>query len=383
MDILRWGYEEKGIFTSQEAYKIIIKERMVKDKLWNNIWNSTIWPKVSTFLWLLSHNRILTSDNLRKQKFAGPSRCPNCKLDEETTLHLIQTCQFSRRLWEKITFRSQKEGRIHGDLTGTLRTWSQEPYQSKILNFLWQLIPGLLMWNIWKERNRQIFKDQEMSLDQVWTGLLNNLKETLAVKIWAKEDYPSNPWEQAIWDNWQIKLPLPNLNNRSSQQHQTPATSWTPPPINMFQLNFDVASRGNPGQTGFGGAIRDSQGVPLITFHGSIGWNTKNAAELEGLWRGLTIAQEHGLSPLIAEGDSQIIISMASKLMHGSPVHKVSSSWRLAPCLDLLMHWFTTHQAITFKHIRREGNKLADFLVNLGVENGKDPLGGLISNTVP
>eukprot|EP00253_Pinus_taeda_P011019 PITA_11019 len=198
MDILRWGYEEKGTFTTQEAYKIIIKERVVKDKLWNNIWNSTIWPKVSTFLWLLSHNRILTWDNLRKRNFVGPSMCPNCKQDEETVLHLMQTCQLGRKLWEKITFRCQKEGRIHGDLTSTLRTWSQEPYQSKILNVLWQLIPGLLMWNIWKERNRQIFKDQEMSLEQLWTGLLNNLKETLAVKVWSKEDYPSNPQEQAI-----------------------------------------------------------------------------------------------------------------------------------------------------------------------------------------
>eukprot|EP00253_Pinus_taeda_P015540 PITA_15540 len=94
-DILRWGYEEKGTFTSQEAYKILIRERMIKDKLWNNIWNSSIWPKISTSLWLLSHNRILTWDNLRKRKFEGPSRCPNCKQDEETSLHLMQTCSFS------------------------------------------------------------------------------------------------------------------------------------------------------------------------------------------------------------------------------------------------------------------------------------------------
>lgn len=41
VDILRWGYEEIGTFTSREAYKIIIKERIIKDTLWDQIWNSS------------------------------------------------------------------------------------------------------------------------------------------------------------------------------------------------------------------------------------------------------------------------------------------------------------------------------------------------------
>lgn len=114
-------------------------------------------------------------------------------------------------------------------------------------------------------------------------------------------------------------------------------------------------------------------------FFGSIGWNTNDAAELEGLWRGLHLAKERGLLPLIVEGDSQIIINMASKLLQGSPVHKVSSSWRMATRLELLQQWLTQNQAISFKNIRREGNKLADFLANLGVDNGKEFFEGSIS----
>lgn len=33
-DKLRWGYEEKGIFTAKEAYKIILKDRLTKKKVW-------------------------------------------------------------------------------------------------------------------------------------------------------------------------------------------------------------------------------------------------------------------------------------------------------------------------------------------------------------
>lgn len=68
-DILRWGYEEKGTFSATEAYKIITKDKIIKDNLWDRIWSPSIWPEVSTFLWLLSHNRILTWDNLQKRSF--------------------------------------------------------------------------------------------------------------------------------------------------------------------------------------------------------------------------------------------------------------------------------------------------------------------------
>lgn len=94
------------------------------------------------------------------------------------------------------------------------------------------------------------------------------------------------------------------------------------------------------------------------------------------------MAQEKGLFPLIVEGDSQIITNIALKLMQGSPVYKVSSSWRMATRLEMLKQWLTNHQAITFKHIRREGNKLADFLANLGVDSGKEFFEGSISSIV-
>lgn len=40
-DVLRWGYGEKGVFSTKEAYNIIIKEHMVKDNLWRKVWDST------------------------------------------------------------------------------------------------------------------------------------------------------------------------------------------------------------------------------------------------------------------------------------------------------------------------------------------------------
>jgi len=83
----------------------------------------------------------------------------------------------------------------------------------------------------------------------------------------------------------------------------------------MIELNFDGASKGNPGKAGYGGIFRDRRGTPLLTFTGSIGWDTNNSTELEGLWQGLLLTQLHGFSPLIIEGDSQILINMVNQFL--------------------------------------------------------------------
>ena len=133
----------------------------------------------------------------------------------------------------------------------------------------------------------------------------------------------------------------------------------------MFQLNFDGASKGNPGKAGYGGVFRDHYGIPQLIFLGSKGWDSNNSAEFEGLWQGLTLAQDKSFFPLIIEGDSQIIINMVTKLMQGSPIHRVSRSWRMAQRLELIDKWLSQHQEISFKHTKWEGNKLVDFLANM------------------
>jgi len=127
----------------------------------------------------------------------------------------------------------------------------------------------------------------------------------------------------------------------------------------MFQLNFDGASKGNPGNSGFKGLFKDYKGVPLLTVLGSKGWDTNNSAELEG--------------------DSQIIINMVTKIMQGTPSSKVSNSWRMEKQLELIEIWLSSHRAITLKHIHMEGNKVADLLANIGVESGLDLHIGSIS----
>jgi len=303
-----------------------------------------------------------------------------CRKEEETALHLMQACHTGRKIWEKIAFRCQTEGRIQGDLNMTLRKWKQSPFKSNLLNALWCIIPGLTLWNLWKERNRRIFKDQTRPLEKIWNTIHQNITESLSLKDWSPEDLPTTPKEINIWENWQIKIQHNLKANKRQAEDKKEDNSWQPPPLGIIQLNFDGASKGNPGKAGYGGVFRTHQGYPLLIFMGPLGWDTNNSAELEGLWRGLKIAQERNLFPLTVKGDSQILIRIMTKLQNGSTVSKVSSSWRMLRRLELIKHWLNQHQAISFKHTRREGNKLADLLANFGVEEENGYMEGALSS---
>jgi len=313
----------------KEAYNILIKEHMVIDPLWNKIWDPSIWPKVSTFLWLLCHNKILTWDNLRKRNFHGPSICPNCKQNEESIIHLMHHYPLAQKIWKKISFRCQRNGGSNEVIRDTVRKWAHNPYQSKILNFLWKLIRGFVLWAIWKERNGRIFKDHTRSLEEIWKLLHQNIEETIFLKTWYQEEFLTIPQEQSIWNNWNFQQKQDELTTGTRQPKNNQPTQWTPPPENMFQLNFDGASKGNLGNASFGGIFRNHKGTPILTFLGSIGWDTNNSVELEGLWQGLLVAHDKDLFPLIIEGDSQIIIKMVSRILQGSPPCKVSDEWKI------------------------------------------------------
>jgi len=113
--------------------------------------------------------------------------------------------------------------------------------------------------------------------------------------------------------------------------------------------------------------FRNSLGQALSIFHGYIGQDSNNAAELEGLIHGLELAHLNDWFPLIIEGDSKIILKFAMNIQSGKAPAKVSTHWRLERRLDRLGGMMKSPEACSWSHIRRKGNKVADRLANLGV----------------
>ena len=93
-------------------------------------------------------------------------------------------------------------------------------------------------------------------------------------------------------------------------------------------------------------------------------------AEIKALMVGLDMIQTNGWQPTIVEGDSQITIQMAHKILNGKHVHKVADNWWLIHSLYILQNKLYNQPDVKLHHVRRKANALADLLANYGVEKG-------------
>jgi hypothetical protein len=63
------------------------------------VWNTEAPPKIQLFLWLLSHNRLATVDNLNKKGLN--KQC--CFYNEnETNVHLCLECVIAKVIWKYV-----------------------------------------------------------------------------------------------------------------------------------------------------------------------------------------------------------------------------------------------------------------------------------------
>lgn len=124
-----------------------------------------------------------------------------------------------------------------------------------------------------------------------------------------------------------------------------------------YLLQFDGASKSNPGLAGAGAVIYEN-GNEIWSQSLFVGLKeTNNYAEYKGLILGLNKACELGIQNLQVQGDSQLII----KQMKGE--YKVTSE-NLIPLFNEAKQLEKPFVSIEYQHIYREKNRRADYLSN-------------------
>ena len=123
------------------------------------------------------------------------------------------------------------------------------------------------------------------------------------------------------------------------------------------RLFTDGGARGNPGPAAFAYVLEGDDGTPIAAHGEAIGTATNNVAEYSALIAGLERAAESGVTELDVRSDSELMV----KQMRGE--YRVKN-----PALqELFLDASRAARAlgrVTYTHVRREHNELADRLVN-------------------
>jgi ribonuclease HI len=135
----------------------------------------------------------------------------------------------------------------------------------------------------------------------------------------------------------------------------------------MIRAYIDGGARGNPGPAGYGVRIENEDGTVLEELHGALGIATNNVAEYNGLLAALQWAVDHGHRDVQIRADSELLV----KQMRGEYRVKHPGLQPLVARARLLIGQLDD---VSFTHVRREQNKDADRLSNVGMDESEEAL---------
>jgi ribonuclease HI len=129
------------------------------------------------------------------------------------------------------------------------------------------------------------------------------------------------------------------------------------PILREAKLYADGGSRGNPGPSASGFAIMDMEGHTVVKKGVYLGITTNNQAEYQALKFGLEEARHMSIRDIHVYMDSLLVVNQ----MKGVFKVKNRDLWPIHESIKLLLDDFNN---VSFTHVPRELNKLADSAVN-------------------
>lgn len=125
----------------------------------------------------------------------------------------------------------------------------------------------------------------------------------------------------------------------------------------QITIYTDGGSRGNPGPSACGYVIINNTQEVIDQGGEYLGITTNNQAEYHGVRLGLEKARELGYAQIDFRLDSMLVVNQ----MNG--IYKIKNR-ELWPIHERIRDLMTYFEKVTFSHVRREFNQLADGMVN-------------------
>jgi ribonuclease HI len=133
------------------------------------------------------------------------------------------------------------------------------------------------------------------------------------------------------------------------------------PRTEALRIHIDGASRGNPGEAGFGIHVADEAGAERAALYGYLGRATNNVAEYQALIHALRYALAQGARRVRLFSDSELVVKQMDgryRVKHPDmlPLHREAKA---------LLGRFAEAR---LTHVRREQNRQADALANQALD---------------
>lgn len=220
--------------------------------------------------------------------------------------------------------------------------WARVPRNS-VHRAVLQLVPSLVLWNIWLWRNQAKYEGTRCSRNKLCADIVRQLHSILSAQF-PRLSFPLD-WTE-IWDSVLLHR----------KKFSACFVKWVLPPWPFIKLNTDGCAKGQASLAAGGGIFRDSSSNILLAFSTYFGPMSSLEAEGWALLQGLRLAQDHKFSNLQVETDSRILfLSLTGQTL---------IPWRLRSLFRLI--WNFLPLIHSFAHIYREANTVADSLANHG-----------------
>jgi ribonuclease HI len=128
-----------------------------------------------------------------------------------------------------------------------------------------------------------------------------------------------------------------------------------------LRIHVDGASRGNPGEAGFGIHVAAADGRTVAELYGYLGQATNNVAEYQALIHALRWALDRGSESIQVFSDSQLLV----RQLEGR--YRVKNPG-LQPLFREASGLKARFERIAIHHVPREENREADALANQAVD---------------
>jgi hypothetical protein len=148
-DQIMWSYSSNGTYSIRSLYAVINCSGVFPVYV-HSVWKLVIPPRVQFFLWLLSHNRLLTRDNLSKRRNVSDLTCLFCA-ETESISHLFFDCCVAENIWKLIYAILGMD--VGKDYESVAKFWI-----SNKKHLIANVMTSVVLWSLWNLRNKICFQ---------------------------------------------------------------------------------------------------------------------------------------------------------------------------------------------------------------------------------